>query len=289
MTIIHPSLTHRLALASLAAAFCLAPAAIAQDDAMPDSPDQPVDSAPMPPQQNQIDLGELSYSLGFQIGSQIARQGANLDTEQLAAGVADAAGGSQPQIEPGRMAGYMLVYQRGLLQRQQQVLQQQIAQAEEAGDESRRAFLEERLSQTEDALDRQAQLVRNGQAGQQFLAENAQREGVQTTESGLQYEILQEGEGDAPGSGDTVVVHYQGTFIDGEEFDSSYARGEPATFTLGPGNVIQGWTEGLQLVKPGGKIKLFVPPNLAYGSQGKGSVPPNATLIFEVELLEVNP
>jgi FKBP-type peptidyl-prolyl cis-trans isomerase len=281
--------TRRCLFASLAAAsLLLAPFSMAQDAAEDAGPapeaatDAPAEGGP------QIDLGELSYSLGFQIGAQLARQGAQLDNDQLAAGVIDAASRQEPRIEPGRMASYMLVYQRGLLVRQQQVLEQQIEQAKAAGDESSRSFLEQRLRQTREALDRQAQLVRNGQQGQQFLAENREKDGVQVTESGLQYEVLEEGSGEAPGPQDTVKVHYQGTFIDGQEFDSSYARDEPATFELG-GGVIRGWTEGLQYIKPGGKIKLWVPPALGYGADGKGQIPPNATLIFEVELLEVNP
>jgi FKBP-type peptidyl-prolyl cis-trans isomerase FkpA len=124
------------------------------------------------------------------------------------------------------------------------------------------------------------------EAGRAFLAENAERDGVETTESGLQYEILEEGEGASPTAQDSVTVHYRGTLIDGTEFDSSYARGEPVTFPLG--NVIAGWTEGLQLMKAGGKAKLFIPSDLGYGAGGAGSrIGPNETLIFEVELLEI--
>lgn len=123
--------------------------------------------------------------------------------------------------------------------------------------------------------------------GQAFLAENATKPGVQQTASGLQYIIEKAGEGNAPKPTDTVKVNYRGTLIDGTEFDSSYKRNEPIEFPLNA--VIKGWTEGLQLIKPGGKIKLFIPSNLAYGPRGAGGViGPDETLIFEVELLDVN-
>lgn len=122
--------------------------------------------------------------------------------------------------------------------------------------------------------------------GEQFLAENAQKEGVQTTESGLQYKILEEGTGETPEPTDVVKVHYTGKLVDGTVFDSSVERGEPVTFPLN--GVIQGWTEGLQLLKEGGKAELYIPSNLGYGTRGAGGViPPNATLIFEVELISI--
>ncbi|MCP5523533.1 MAG: FKBP-type peptidyl-prolyl cis-trans isomerase [Verrucomicrobiales bacterium] len=122
--------------------------------------------------------------------------------------------------------------------------------------------------------------------GEAFLAENKQKDGVTTLASGLQYQVEKEGSGTSPSATDRVSVNYRGTFIDGKEFDSSYKRGQPAQF--GVGGVIKGWTEALQLMKPGAKWKLFVPSDLAYGERGMGrSIPPNSTLIFEVELLEV--
>lgn len=122
---------------------------------------------------------------------------------------------------------------------------------------------------------------------QAFLAENAKKEGIQTTASGLQYRHETVGEGDAPTASSTVTVHYRGTLIDGTEFDSSYSRGEPISFPLG--NVIPGWTEGLQLMKPGGKTFFYIPQNLAYGANPRpnGPIPPLAALIFEVELISV--
>jgi FKBP-type peptidyl-prolyl cis-trans isomerase len=122
--------------------------------------------------------------------------------------------------------------------------------------------------------------------GQQFLKENATKEGVKTTPSGLQYKIVKEGTGKSPAATDTVLVHYRGTLLDGTEFDSSYKRNEPISFPLN--RVIKGWTEGLQLLKEGGKAILYIPSKLAYGENGAGGIiGPNETLIFEVELLKV--
>jgi FKBP-type peptidyl-prolyl cis-trans isomerase FkpA len=121
--------------------------------------------------------------------------------------------------------------------------------------------------------------------GQAFLAENANKEGVVVTESGLQYEVLVEGTGTKPAATDTVKVHYKGTLLDGTEFDSSYKRGEPATFPLN--RVIKGWTEGVQLMSEGSKYKFFIPSELGYGARATGAITPNSTLIFEVELLDV--
>ncbi len=122
---------------------------------------------------------------------------------------------------------------------------------------------------------------------QSFLAENASKDGIQTTASGLQYKHETVGEGESPTAASTVTVHYRGTLIDGTEFDSSYSRGEPISFPLG--NVIAGWTEGLQLMKPGGKTIFYIPQNLAYGANPNpnGPIPPLAALIFEVELISI--
>ena len=125
------------------------------------------------------------------------------------------------------------------------------------------------------------------QEGVAYLAENARKEGVVTTESGLQYEVLTKGSGASPTAEDSVTVHYTGTLIDGTVFDSSVDRGEPATF--GVTQVIAGWTEALQLMSVGDKLRLVIPPNLAYGVRGNGpSIGPNSTLIFEVELIKIN-
>lgn len=127
----------------------------------------------------------------------------------------------------------------------------------------------------------------NQAASEKFLAENAQHAGVITTASGLQYMVFNEGTGASPKATDNVTVHYKGTTIDGKEFDSSYSRGEPASFPLN--RVIAGWTEGLQLMKEGAKYRFFIPSNLAYGERGAGrAIGPNAALIFDVELIKVN-
>lgn len=127
----------------------------------------------------------------------------------------------------------------------------------------------------------------NQEAGEAFLAENAEREGVETTESGLQYEVIEEGEGANPTAQDRVQVHYTGELINGEVFDSSRERGQPVTFGLN--QVIPGWTEGLQLMNEGARYKLYIPSDLAYGPGGNQAIGPNETLVFDVELLAVNP
>jgi FKBP-type peptidyl-prolyl cis-trans isomerase len=127
----------------------------------------------------------------------------------------------------------------------------------------------------------------NLEKGEAFLKENAAKEGVKTTASGLQYKILQEGTGRSPKATDTVVVHYKGTLLSGKEFDSSHKRGKPAEFPLN--HVIPGWTEGVQLMKEGAKYQFTIPSKLAYGERGTpgGPIPPNSTLIFEIELISV--
>ena len=130
-------------------------------------------------------------------------------------------------------------------------------------------------------------MVDSQKAGIEFLAANATKEGVQTTASGLQYKQMVEGIGESPTADNTVTVHYTGKLIDGTVFDSSVERGEPISFGLG--QVIPGWTEGLQLMKAGGKIELYIPSELGYGARGAGgAIPPNAALIFEVELISFN-
>jgi FKBP-type peptidyl-prolyl cis-trans isomerase FkpA len=129
---------------------------------------------------------------------------------------------------------------------------------------------------------------KNKAEGEQFLKENAQKEGVTVTDSGLQYQVLTEGTGPKPAPTDTVTVHYVGTLIDGTEFDSSIKRDEPAKFPLN--RVITGWTEGLQLMNKGAKYKFFIPSNLGYGERGQGAIiGPHAVLIFEIELMEFEP
>lgn len=139
-----------------------------------------------------------------------------------------------------------------------------------------------------DKVMKEAQVAKakaNVEKGKQWLADNANKENVVQTESGLQYEVMTAGEGDKPSAQDTVKVHYRGTLLDGREFDSSYSRGEPAVFPLH--RVIAGWTEGVQLMSEGAKYKFFIPSELAYGDRATGIITPNSTLIFEVELLEI--
>ena len=135
--------------------------------------------------------------------------------------------------------------------------------------------------------DQQAQAAKA--EGEAFLADNAQKEGINTTPSGLQYIHTAEGSGASPDANDEVTVHYRGTLLDGTEFDSSFKRGEPISFPLN--GVIKGWTEGLQLMKEGGKTTFYIPQDLAYGARPApgGAIPPYAALIFDVELIKVNP
>ena len=133
-----------------------------------------------------------------------------------------------------------------------------------------------------------SKLVRAATPAAEFLAANKERSGVTTTASGLQYEVLTEGQGESPIASDTVAVHYEGRLVDGTVFDSSYERREPAVFRLD--QVIPGWTEGVQLMKPGAKYRFTIPPELGYGPEGAGGViPPNAVLQFDVELLAIAP
>lgn len=127
--------------------------------------------------------------------------------------------------------------------------------------------------------------VKNEKASEEYLVANAKKEGVKTTASGLQYQVLTEGTGPKPKATDTVVVNYKGTLVDGKQFDSSYDRGEPATFPLN--RVIPGWTEGVQLMNVGSKYRFVIPAKLAYGDRDTASIPANSTLIFDVELLKI--
>lgn len=143
----------------------------------------------------------------------------------------------------------------------------------------------QKVAQAEMMEKMQVEGAANLEVGQAFLTENAAKEGIQVTESGLQYEVMVEGKGPKPTPESKVKTHYHGTLLDGTVFDSSVDRGEPISFPVG--GVIQGWQEALQLMPVGSKWRLFIPGNLAYGPQGSGSIPPNSTLIFEVELIEI--
>lgn len=188
-----------------------------------------------------------SYAIGYQIGGQLKGQGMRPAIEALIAGLQDALKAADPQVP----------------------LEEMQAAVREFSVESRTEL---------------ANI--NKKEGEEFLAKNKKKEGVVTLESGLQYEVIKKGDGDSPGRSDRVTTHYHGTLIDGTVFDSSVERGQPATF--GVGMVIPGWTEALQKMKVGDKWRLFIPSDLAYGVRGAGdSIGPNATLIFEVELLEI--
>src|SRR5213596_1240364 len=199
---------------------------------------------------------KVSYSIGLDIGMTFQKQKMEINSDVLAAGLKDGLSGAKPLLSPEEVRQVMTQFSKDMREKT-------AAANKEAAD-------------------------KNTKEGEKFLAENKAKPGVKTTASGLQYKVEKEGSGTPPKETDTVEVNYRGTLIDGTEFDSSYKRGEPATFPVN--RVIKGWTEGLQLMKPGAKYKLFVPSNLAYGAGGAGSdIGPNSTLIFEVELLSVKP
>jgi len=207
-------------------------------------------------QETQLETAEerLSYTIGMDIGQSLAGQDMPLDLDILVQGLRDSYSGGETLMTP------------------EQAL------------EERQKFIEQRQQQLAQQRDQDARI--NREEGAAFLAANAEKEGVQVTESGLQYRVIEAGEGESPDADDRVTVHYRGKLINGVEFDSSYARGEPATFGLN--QVIPGWTEGLQLMQEGAKYELFIPSDLAYGEQGRpGPIGPNSTLIFEVELMDV--
>ncbi len=192
----------------------------------------------------------INYSLGYQIGGDFKRQDVEMDTDAVVQGIQDALSDAEPQDVRRRDAQYPDGAEAQGRRRAAQAL----------GGKELEILAE----------------------GKKFLEENAAKEGVVTTESGLQYKILEEGTGKSPGPEDQVTVHYRGSLIDGMEFDSSHKRGKPATFRLN--GVIKGWSEGLQLMKEGGKAELYIPQNLAYGGRGPLA---HRTLIFDVELISV--
>jgi FKBP-type peptidyl-prolyl cis-trans isomerase FklB len=198
---------------------------------------------------------KINYSVGYQLGGDFKRQEVDIKSDMLLQGIEDAIGGGKPLLdEQERRATLMALAQRVKAEQKQKMAQQ--------GAEALKA-------------------------GEAFLAENSGKEGVTTLPSGLQYKVITAGEGKSPQKSDKVTVNYRGTLIDGTEFDSSYSRNKPATF--GVGQVIPGWTEALQLMKEGDKWEIVIPSKLAYGERGAGAkIPPNSTLIFEVELISVN-
>lgn len=196
---------------------------------------------------------KAGYSIGVNIGMNLNSQGIaeNVDVQALLAGIADGLSGELQMSEEEVVAA---------------------------------------IQEFSGRLEQQAQeaIAQQAEEGRTFLAENAAREGVNTTPSGLQYMVLEEGDDEdapSPEASDTVNVHYHGTLVDGTVFDSSVERGEPISLELA--NVIPGWTEGLQLMQVGDKYRFFIPPDLGYGASGAGPIPPNSTLIFDVELLGI--
>src|SRR5207244_3961782 len=194
---------------------------------------------------------KVSYSIGMNIGLNLSRQKVDINTDVLNAGMKDAIAG-KPQLTPDQVKDVMAQFEKDMEQKQKQLGE------------------------------------KNKTDGAKFLEDNKKKPGVKTTASGLQYKVEKEGTGSQPKATDMVTVNYRGTLIDGTEFDSSYKRGQPATFPVN--GVIKGWTEALQLMKQGSKYQLVIPSNLAYGERAMGAdIGPNATLIFEVELQDVKP
>lgn len=203
---------------------------------------------------------KISYIFGLNIARSFSQQDITLDIESLTLALEDTYGEKEPRLSDADIQEIMQTFQQ----------EQQSKMA---------AMQAERQKEMEMAAEK------NKADGEKFLAENAEKEGVVTLESGLQYKEITAGTGPKPTAEDTVTVHYRGTLIDGTEFDSSYARNEPATFPLQ--NVIPGWTEGLQYMSEGSKYELYIPSDLAYGPGGSGPIiGPNSTLVFEVELLK---
>ncbi len=197
---------------------------------------------------------KLSYTMGVEAGNNMKKQAVDVDPDVLLQGLKDSLSGSALLMSEEEMLAVKNAFRQEMTTRQ----------AEETKKVAEKSKKE----------------------GEEFLADNKKKEGVKTLPSGLQYKVITEGTGKSPKATDTVTVHYRGTFIDGSEFDSSYKRGQPATFPVN--GVISGWTEALQLMKEEAKWVLVIPSSLAYGEKGAGGViGPNATLIFEVELISV--
>lgn len=194
-----------------------------------------------------------SYSLGYQFGDALKKQGIELNMEIYTSAIKDGLAGKEPLMSQEEIRSTVMELQK-------------------------RAMAARQAEQKEKA-------AKNLAEGKAFLEENKKKEGVKTLPSGLQYKVLKEGSGKTPNMNDTVTVHYRGTLIDGTEFDSSHSRNQPAQF--GVKSVIRGWAEALQLMKEGSKWQLFIPPELAYGERGSSAIGPGSTLIFEVELVSV--
>jgi FKBP-type peptidyl-prolyl cis-trans isomerase FklB len=203
----------------------------------------------------ETDKQKTSYAVGMDLGKNFQKDGVEIDPQILLQGLKDALAGGKTRMTEDEARAVMAQLQTAVHAKQEQMRTEQSATAR--------------------------------QAGEQFLAANRSKPGIVELPSGLQYKILQQGTGPKPTADDSVVCNYRGTLINGEEFDSSYKRGEPATFPVD--RVIKGWTEALQLMPVGSKWQLFVPAQLAYGERGAGNgeIPPNSTLIFEVELTSI--
>jgi len=197
------------------------------------------------------DKKKFSYTLGYQIAQNLARQGALLDAEAAAKAVHDAFSGKPPALSVDEMKAVVARIQEQALKKHGEISSKNLA------------------------------------AGKKYLEENAKKDGVKSLDSGLQYKVLIKGDGDLPKSNSTVVAHYEGRLINGKVFDSSIKRGSPATFPVS--GVIPGWQEALKLMPTGSKWQVFIPANLAYGEKGAGgSIGPNESLIFDIELISIN-
>ena len=194
---------------------------------------------------------KFSYTIGFQIGQGFKRDGLEVDTKSMSQAISDVMNNKKPQLSPDEMRAAMEGAQKKL------------------------------------AAARKVKADKAKATGDKYLAANSKKDGVITRESGLQYKVVTTGKGKQPKATDSITAHYKGTLINGNEFDSSYRRGEPATFNVG--QVIAGWKEILPLMKEGDKWQVFIPSNLAYGERGQGAtIGPNETLIFDIELIKVN-
>jgi len=199
---------------------------------------------------------KVSYAIGADLGNKLKQSQIDVDPAALNRGMKDVLTGGKPAMTDDEIRATL-------------------------------TDLTKELQEKQAALNKE-KVEKNKKEGSDFLAANKSKEGVVTTASGLQYKILKAGEGPKPAAGDTVVCNYKGTLIDGKEFDSSYKRGQPATFPVS--GVIKGWTEALQLMPVGSKWQLFIPSDLAYGDRQAGpDITPGSTLIFEVELMSIQP